>query len=843
MIRFVVSELIHSRRFILLFILNLSLGLSSFVALEILKFSIAKTMSAQSKQVLGADFGTTSRRQITDKELNIIESQLPEDIQKTQLTELFSMASKENQSTLVQIKAIEHVFPFYGQILVRPLAKASDLEDSQTVWVYPEVLTLLNARVGDRLKIGDLNLRIASIVEDDAASGISTSMAPRVYMSASHLRKTNLLRPGTLAWYTTVYKIPQLNDTVLEQKKDLIYKSLEASDIQVFTHTSASEQTGRLLKYLSDFLGLVSLSALCISCIGLIFLLSNYLKTKSKSIAILIAIGYSRQRAIFFYLVQLMTLIVFGALFSVGLATLALPLLLQATQSVANFNIQLYFDLPTILISILFGALSGFLILIPEILKTRKTHVNQLLRGGPTLTTNSHWTHFLLYLPSVGLFYVLSLRQMQSVFNGSLFFICFLAAGAVLYAVATFVLPLVARLNWYKWYPLQWAIRDLSRLKVATSTIFLALSLGIFLINIVPQIKANLQAEVARPAHSKIPSLFLFDIQEEQAEELKNLLSAEKIPLNNVSPLIRARLVAVNEQKFDKGKGAFGKSSDREDERESQFRNRGFNLSYRQTLDASETLTAGTELPSSYDSTISEIPEISLEERFAKRLDLKMGDILTFEIQETPIKGRVTSLRRVNWTSFQPNFFVLFQNGSLDEAPKTYLATIPKIPLDDKMSLQKKILKVMPNVSLIDVDRLVQKLTLVIEQMSWALQVMSAFCILVGLSVLLALANEQVRSREWDIGLLKALGVTYKNISACFVIQFTLIAGFSALFGGLLSLIGSYIFSLYLFDGTWYFNWKTPIMILAAILAITPLLTFFAIKRGLNFKAKELLNH
>lgn len=269
--KYIFSELYHSRRFVILFVLNLSLGFTSFIALELLQSSVNSTINAQSRHVLGADMGISSRRIFSKEELQLVASALPLNHQTTDTVEIFSMVTSKGQSSLLQIKAIDIAFPFYGQILTRPMKKSSDLEDTQSVWVYPEVLTLLNTTVGNYLKIGDLSFRIAAVVTDDAASGISTNMAPRIYMSVPHLKKTNLIRAGSLAWHSKLYKIPKIKDAELEKKRDQIYQQLPTSDIQVFTHKNSSEQMARLLGYLSDFLSLVSLAALFISCIGLTF--------------------------------------------------------------------------------------------------------------------------------------------------------------------------------------------------------------------------------------------------------------------------------------------------------------------------------------------------------------------------------------------------------------------------------------------------------------------------------------------------------------------------------------------------------------------------------------------
>lgn len=840
--RFALSEIIHSKRFALLFLINLSLGLTSFSALEFLKNSIDTTIMAQSRQVLGADFGVTARRELSEQESQLIQSYLPHNVSSSQMIEMFSMVSHGRLSSLIQLKAVQLTFPFYGQILTEPQMKTSFLEDTDYVWVYPEILTLLNAHIGDSLKIGSRQFRIAAVVKDDAASGISTNMAPRIYISLNNLKKAGLIKVGTLAWYSTLYKLPSLSEGQLDEMRDALYKTLPSGDVRVFTHRNSSEQMNRLLNYLSDFLGLVSLAALFIACIGLTFLLSTYLQSKAASIAILNVLGYSKVKAMSFYLVQLFVLVFFGAILSLVMATISLPLLLQASQSIASFPIILRLNFDSLSAALFLGIMGGTCILIPHMIRLLYTDPRQLLRGTPTIGNSRHVYVLLAMLPALILFYILSIRQMNSLRNGSIFFFSFLGSGVVLYVLCYYSLSFIKSLPQPRSLPLAWALRDISRLRLPTITGFLSLALGVFLVNIVPQIKANLQAEIQKPPTSKIPSLFLFDIQEEQVEEIQNLLKKEKVSLSHISPLIRARLTAINGEAFTKGNGAFSKVATREEEQESHFRNRGFNLSYRDHLDTSESVIQGHPLPHTPPSD-NTLPEISLEERFAQRLNLKMGDTLTFDIQDTPVSGKVTSLRHVTWTSFQPNFFVLFQNGSLNEAPKTFLATIPKLPAEKKVELQKKIVHALPNVSMIDVDRLIEKLVYLIDQMGWALQVMSFFCILVGLTVLFALANDQVRSREWDIGLLKALGAPYSIIAWCFMWQFFIISIFAAISGGLLSLMASYIFSSYLFDGAWFFNWIVPVFVLMAIGVLCPILVYLSIRRGLDFSARELLSH
>ena len=127
----------------------------------------------------------------------------------------------------------------------------------------------------------------------------------------------------------------------------------------------------------------------------------------------------------------------------------------------------------------------------------------------------------------------------------------------------------------------------------------------------------------------------------------------------------------------------------------------------------------------------SDLPaEVSLEERFAERMGLKLGDLLTFNVHEVPIVAKVINLRKVKWNSFQPNFFILFQPGVLDDAPATYLASMGGLDKLERMNYQNLIVKEFPNVSVIDVTRTVERVLKISDQMVLALRFMAYLSIM-----------------------------------------------------------------------------------------------------------------
>ena len=221
-------------------------------------------------------------------------------------------------------------------------------------------------------------------------------------------------------------------------------------------------------------------------------------------------------------------------------------------------------------------------------------------------------------------------------------------------------------------------------------------------------------------------------------------------------------------------------------------------------------------------------------------MGLKIGDVLEFDIESVPITAKVVNLRQVQWTSFQPNFFIQFQEGVLEEAPKTFLATIPGIQKEKLLPLQKSIVQKLPNISIIDVSRLVQKIREVITQMGLALRFMTGLTLFSGLLVLYSIANHQARSRRKEYALLKALGSPFEIIRRQNIWQYTLICLGASLLGVLFSLAISYAFSVLLLEGTWAYDPTVPVISIVLLLLLAIVITDLATRSALKEKTQQL---
>ena len=855
--RLSLAELFQQKRFTLLFVLNLALGLSGFVALSQLQEVLDRSLQSRTQAVLGADIGLSSRRPLNDEAVlkaqevltqSVETSQARKTAPKTEMIEIYSMiATPSGASRLVQVKAIDAAFPFYGHIELKkggpqkPGGAAYDLHQGEKIWLYPEVLFQLGINVGEKVVLGGTEFTVSDVVKDDAAAGISTSMAPRVYIGLNQLIKTKLVGPDSLAWYSTLFKAPG-NNRQLDSWVQTLFESPEIpKEMKIYSHINVGQQMGRLLKYLNDYLGLVALSALFLSIVGAIFLFRSHLMSKVKQIATLLSLGFNLRQVFATYGLQLAILGLFSSLITFVLASILTPWLISLTQGLISGNVTYTISWQPFALALLLGVVGSQLISWPLLARLKSMKPAFLFRESQSQKLPMNLWSWFFALIGLILFWGLAIWQSHSVYVGSLFTAAFLLSGLFLGLSAYGLFRILDRLTQKARWTLRLPVRQLVRQPVAAVSCFLALGLGMLLINLVPQLEKTLQAELQNPAASKLPSLFLFDIQEEQIDRLKEIVTRYGLNLNQISPMIRARLIQVNGKDFDKGKRS-DKAQTREEEREQRFRNRGYNLSYRQDLSDSEMLHRGKVFSGPYDESSEKMPQISLEKRFADRLKLKIGDRLTFDIQSIMITGEVVNLRSVRWTSFQPNFFIQFQPGVLEPAPKTFLGTLPDMTLEKKNLIQRDIVQALPNVSMVDVTRLVTRLSKIMKQMSGALQFMAIFCLIVGFIVLYSIASHQARLRAWDVNLMKVLGAPFSHIRSLFLVEFAILSLAAGLLGVLISLVLSYLLSNLLFDSLWVWEAKTPLLTLIGLVLVTQVISSFSIMRVLRLKPTLLLN-
>ncbi len=836
-LRWVYRELLRSWKFGLFFIFNLSLGLTGYVSLEAFKVSLQDTLSANAKAILSADLAVSARRELTGTEKDAMTGVMAQDSVMSQTYEFYAMMTSDKGSRLVMVRAVDDAYPLYGTVglasgeEVRGDSPNKEILKSMAAWVYPELEAQIGLHKGDEIQLGQLKLKIADVISKDGTQTFrAASIAPRVFINRALLPQSGLIQFGSTFSVNYFFKLK--NDALTVGHKAELLKVLKDPAIQIETAKTASEDSSRQLGYLSDYLGLVAIIALFMSALGAAYLFRLFMTQRMREVAILRSLGLQATRAVSLYAAQVTILGLLSLIPTVIVSSLVLPLLSELLASLTPFNLYPSMSLRVVLMALILGVIGSFVICLPFLLKIQDLKPSRLFaeeKFSSSIEIQKPW----VFLPGILLFWLLAVAQANSFKIGSVFVGAFFVVLLILSATGTLLLMALRGAGRFKNWVSKYSLLGLSRRRASSLAIFIALGLGSLLINVLPQLKVSLQNEFKTESVSKIPSLFMFDIQDDQVEPIKAFLKQQDIPSIGFSPLVRARILKVNGQEFER-KAAEGGFTTREQEAEARFRNRGVNLSYREGVSDSEMIVEGRLLAPMFDPAKQKYAELSVEAKYADRLGIKIGDVLQFDVQGVEIDGQVVNLRKVKWTSFQPNFFVIMQNGVLNDAPKTFITALPKMPEAEKEQMQMELAKRFSNVSIVDVQRTVNEVLKIADQMSWSLELMAGLALFTGYVVLYSIVSGQVRLRRWELNMLKVVGAKFGAVSRYLVLEFVTLSLAAGIMGAGLSVIVSYFISYYVFEGSFVFNWAWPVFTALGVCVLSALIAYFASRRVVN---------
>ncbi len=838
------KEITNNYKFSMFFVLNLSIGLIGFIALDSFKQSIDQHLQNNSKAILTADVQISSRFPLTNVETDFAESILNSDFEATDQISFLSMVAGNGNSRMSQIMGIEEGFPQYGDIILQQSGSVlasnarAELLGANNIWVARDLMVLLDLEIGDTLKIGAQEFTIADVILEDPSSTISVmSSFPAIYMGIPQVDATSLIQLGSRITYSRFYKLPQGYDVspledIFEAQEQAVFR--DNRRISMTTHEEESEDLGRILEYMNDYLGLIALIALFLAGVGAAYLFRSFFTTRFKDMAILMCLGGTPKQAYEMTLVQIVMLGTFSAIIASIVAYFSLPLLPLLFANFLPRGFINEMEVSSLVLALFMGTLGSIICCLPILSKIYDLNPIGLFHENvqPSSSSGHMRRHVASYAPIFLVFWGLAIWQSNSLLIGTLFIGGFLVAIGILGTVAWYILRACGAFSNMNIVTQKLALRNLNRNRLGAISCFLAIGLGSLLINLIPQIQSGLQQEIAQPTDFSVPDFFMFDIQPEQLDTLQNLLSERGYDLSFLSPQVSARLEAINELVLDEVE---------ETPDEQMLQRRMYNLTYQDALKNSETLAEGTVWEGAWDFSSPELPGISIEEGFAERMGLKIGDTLTFDVQSVPVTGRVMNTRTVDWNSFQPNFFVSFQPGVLDPAPKTFVAAISEVKDADRLAVQNSIVTALPNVSIINVAQIVARILDITDQISWAIKVMAYLSIFAGLVVLFSIARYEVKSRFWEINLLKILGANFNDVKSIVQIEFGILGFFAAVTGVVLSLLMSYSISYFIFDSLWRFSVGVTTFSIVAITALSVATALIATRSVLKQKPLELL--
>lgn len=798
-----------SRRKLLLFSCSIVIGIGALVAISAFGQNLRKAIDDQAKTLLGADLAIASRDPFTAEMEQLFTSIGGKQAREVVLSSMVYFPRTQG-TRLVQIRAVEPSFPFYGQLETDPRESGNSFKTNRAVLIEENLLLMYNERPGDSVKLGELTIPIGgALLKVPGENAIFASIAPRVYLPYQLLPETKLIREESFARYKIFFQFPpEKNVSALVRS---IRPKLEKLQLASETVEDRKASLGRSLENLNHFLNLGGFIALLLGAIGVASAIHAHVSQKISSVAVLRCLGASAGQTVAIYLAQALALGCFGALAGAALGLIVQFSLPHVLADILPFRLAVEFVwLPVVKAMVAGFSICSIFALLP-LISLRKISPLAVLRSSYESAglprDAAHWIIYLFIIVALWLFAWTQTHRVRQAFgfSGGI-----LAAFLLLGGMARLVRGSARKLISQSW-PYIWrqGIANLYRPNNRTLLLLLSLGLGTFLVLTMYLLNRTLDSDLFPPDKNDQPNAAFFDIQADQHAAVLATIRSHSLPVLQDVPVVTMRLAEI--------KGASVRDLMKKHELPRWALRREYRSTYRDEIDKSteESVQGAWPVPKRHG-----LVPISIEEGIAGDLKVGLNDAITFDVQGLPVKTFVANIRKVDWKRVAPNFFVVFPSGVLEEAPSFRIVTTRAPSRESSASLQRAIVQKFPNVSSIDLALVLDTIDSVLKKVAFVIRFMAAFTILTGLIVLFASILTGRYQRVQESILLRTLGASKHQVQRILFIEYFLLGFLASITAIILAEAGTWALAKYLVKIQFTF---TPWPALIAAIAVSGL--------------------
>ena len=793
-----------ARRRLLLYMSSISLGVASLVAIDSFASNTQRSVREQARTLLGGDIALSTRTTFPRAVADSMRALERQGARTAEVTTFASMAlvQRTGATRLAQIRGVTDGYPFYGQILTAPANQWARLQSGRFALVDPSLLIALDAHVGDTLALGFARfIIIGTLTSVPGDVAVTTAIGPRVYIPSKYLDETSLLLFGSRSDRQLLVKLPPTVPPSL-----FIYRFkavLEKADVRYRTAAETEFSLTDAIDHLRDFLSVIGVVALLLGGIGVASGVNAFVMRKIDTVAILRCLGATSRQVLTLYLLQaaLMGLVgaTFGALLGIGLQLL-LP---RVMADFLPVDVRITIEPSALLTGLAVGVWVAFVFALRPLVALRNVSPLQTLRResdaealrGARVDIVKHLVTLLVLASNAAL----GVSRAGSVRQGLGFSLAIGVAVGALYLAAAAASDVARRMVRPSWpFTLRQGVASLYRPGNQTRSVVLALGFGVFLMSTVYQVQHNLLRTVGRSVDASRANVLFFDIQEEQGAPLDSLVRARGHTVAQRTPMIPMRIVAINGRRGEAiARGDTVARDGRTRRPAGWVLRREYRSTYRNVLMPSEKVRTGRFHAGG--SAAPALPEVSLDVAVANDLQVGVNDTITWNVQGVEIPTRVTSLREVNWTRFEPNFFVVFETRALEHAPKQFIL-LADVHGDTAVArLQRDVVTRFPNVASLDLSLVQRTIGRVLDKVTAAIRFMAALSLALAIPVLFSAVSATRRERLREGVLLKVLGATRRQVGRIMLAEYALLGLLGTLVGVALGIAGGWTLMHFVF--------------------------------------------
>lgn len=764
-----------------------TISVAAMTAVAFFTDRVSQVVAMRSAEVLAADLVVRSNRPIAD-DYGRRASEL--DVRHSTATSFASVVVAQDATALADIEAVSPGYPLRGQLrtAATPFAEPrveSDVPASGEAWGDPKLLARLGVAVGSVVTVGTLSLEITRVLDYRPDQGWSfVDLAPTLLINESDVPATGLIQPGSRVSYRHMFAGDQRE---IDRLRDYVASRLGVSE-RIRDLRDAGPEIRSALDRAQRFLGLAALVGTLLAAIAVAMAAARYARRQTDPVALMKAFGASQAYVLRMIIAQLATLAIIAGVAGVAIGFAAQHGLAYLLSDMAGGTLPAPGSRPVVgglLLAAL--VLGGFAF--PSLVATRRVPPLRVLRRDLAAPPPS-----VLFLYGLAVAAVLGLLLWQArdpVLAG------WLGAAVVAFVLvlglcAAILVWLATRVRGSAGAAWRYALAGVARRRRDSIVQVVAFGLGIMILLLLTVVRSELLVDWQATLPEDAPNRFLINIQPNEVEQVEAFLDAE-VGGADLVPLVRARLVRINDASATEL--AIGS------ERGRRLVDREANLSSSASLQGDNRIIEG-----SWWDDGGTPGQVSVEVEFARDVGISVGDRLGFDVAGEDYVATVTSLRTVQWDSFQPNFFMLFSPGSLDAFPRTHIGSI-HVGAGQRGFLLDMV-RQFPSITVIDIDAVLGQVRRVMDQAALAVQYVFLFSLAAGIVVLLAVVESGREARMFESALMRALGARKSQVFAGAIIEFSvlgLLAGLLAAAGALATgaLLADRVFRLEFSAGPW----------------------------------------
>lgn len=771
---------------------------------------LERGLERQAGQMLGGDLVLEQRDPFSEELRERLESA---GFVLSDQVDLVSMISRGERFQPASLKAVDDVYPHYGVSHVdfgNGTEQIASGPPPGEAWADPRLVELVDIALGDRVQVGQTELTVSGIIEREAdQSGGFGNFNPRLMMHTADVEATGLVQQGSrIEFEILAAGAPAALDQVQGLLAELRRDGVEVRDVRV-----DRPQLGNALQRAESYLGLAGLAAVLLAGVAVAMSTRRYVERHLDTAALLRCFGASQHQLVTIFTLQLLGLALVAAVIGALLGLIGQAVLIWLLVSFLPMMLP-----PPGLMPLGLGVFTALAVLVgfagPTLLRIKRVSALKVLRRELDPLPPSAWLVVgvasivfggLLWLYSGSLPLAVALLIGGALLLGVLWMISALMLSGLLRVVQRFS----GRSEWSQ--ALRLGGRQLARRRQAGLGQLLAFAVTFFAMAMIVLVRGDLLSTWQDQLPEHTPNYFAINIQPSERDPFEAAISPRVETQSTLYPMVRGRIIGINGQPPRDAVPA--------DARGDNSLRRELNLTWRSELPEGNEVVAGEwfsaapteeEQSQGWMGAVEATPQappvpISMEDGLAERLGLDIGDEMSFSVGSDEITTQITSLRSLNWDSFQPNFFVIFPPGVLEPFGHSYITAF-HLP-EAEQGLIRELITDFPGVSLLNVDAILGQVRDVLAQVTRAVELVLALVLLAGVSVLYAALTASRPVRAHESGLLRVFGAGSRMISRVQGAEYALLGFASGLMGAVLAELTTAALYIYLLDLAPRFHW------------------------------------